>query len=89
MQPDSKTYEIFSNERLNEIFCPDESEARCFTKTAWETFYKHILSGLERTGSLSLLVASYHAAVLETAFELGWREAMKHVESMARKEARP
>ena len=74
--PDKKKYHIFGNNRLTELFCASPKDTVEFVNTAFEMFRDadaNLLPELE----YRIHVASFVAGVMETAFELGWKEAMK------------
>ena len=78
--PDKKKYHIFTNNRLNELFCATPKDTVEFVNTAFETFRDadaNLLPELE----YRIHVASFVAGVMETAFELGWNEAMKKMKT--------
>lgn len=74
--PDRKSHHIFTNPRLNEIFCATPKAARGFVDAAFESF-READANLLPDDEYRIHVASFVAAVIETAFELGWKEAMR------------
>ncbi len=73
--PDKKSHHIFTNPHLNEIFCATPKAAREFVDAAFESF-RDADANLLPDDKYRIHVASYVAGVIETAFELGWKEAM-------------
>ena len=74
--PDKKKHHIFTNNRLNELFCATPKDTVEFVKTAFDMFRDadaNLLPDLE----YRIHVAGFVAGVMETAFEMGWKEAMK------------
>ena len=69
-------HHIFTNAYLNEIFCATPKDTVEFVKTAFDMFRDadaNLLPDLE----YRIHVAGFVAGVMETAFEMGWKEAMK------------
>ena len=78
--PNKKKHHIFTNKQLNEMFCATPKDTREFVNTAFEMFCDadaNLLPDLE----YRIHVASFVAGVMETAFELGWNEAMKKMKT--------
>ena len=74
--PDKKKHHIFTNNRLNELFCATPKDTVEFVNTAFEMFCDadaNLLPDLE----YRIHVASFMAGLMETSFELGWKEAMQ------------
>ena len=76
--PNKKKFHIFTNKRLNEIFCATPRDTAEFVTTAFEMFRDadaNLLPDLE----YRIHVASFVAGLIETSFELGWKEAMRTI----------
>lgn len=69
-------HHIFANKVLNEIFCATPKDTREFVTTAYEMFCDAD-ANLMPEKEYRVHVASFVAGVMETAFEMGWNEAMK------------
>ena len=79
-KPNKKKHHIFTNKQLNELFCATPKDTVEFVNTAFEMFCDadaNLLPDLE----YRIHVASFVAGVMETAFELGWNEAMKKMKT--------
>ena len=75
-KPNRKKYHIFGNKRMNELFCATPKATREFIDAAFEAFHDAD-ANLLPDREYRIHVASFVAGVMETAFELGWEEAMK------------
>ena len=60
---------------LNQIFCRTEKDTRAFCRESVSTFRDFF--GDAATLIEDLPIIANQAAMLETAFELGWREALR------------
>ena len=75
-KPNREKYHIFGNKQMNEIFCATPKATREFIDAAFEAFHDAD-ANLLPDREYRIHVASFVAGVMETAFELGWKEAMK------------
>ena len=72
-----RPFHLFGNEVLNELFCPTEEDARAFADATTENFTEWMKKVADAPQSRTkALVTAYLCAHIETAFELGWREAL-------------
>lgn len=74
-------HHLFGNATLNELFCSSAESSREFCRLAVKTHDEHFGSPVTLMGERECKIISYQSAVMETAFELGWREAMKAMKS--------
>lgn len=75
-KPNREKYHIFGNKQMNELFCATPEATREFIDAAFEAFHDAD-ANLLPDREYRIHVASFVAGVMETAFELGWKEAMK------------
>ena len=75
-KPNREKYHIFGNKQMNELFCATPKATREFIDVAFEAFHDAD-ANLLPDREYRIHVASFVAGVMETAFELGWKEAMK------------
>ena len=74
-------YRIFDNEILNDIFCSTKEDMREICRKAVETYDDCFGEPITLMGQRENRIISYHVAMMETAFELGWKEAMKKMKT--------
>jgi hypothetical protein len=72
-----KSHHLFTNKVLNNLFCSTKEDMREFCREAVETYDEWFGEPITLMGQRENRIISYHAAMVETAFELGWNEAMK------------
>lgn len=70
-------HHMFGNAVLNELFCPSPSAARAYVDASVETFDEWFHTPEIPDECREARITAYIMGVMETAFELGWREAMK------------
>ena len=70
-------YHMFGNAVLNELFCPSPSAARAYVDASVENFDEWFHTPEISDECREVRITSYIMGVMETAFELGWREAIK------------
>ena len=70
----SPKHHLFNNEVLNQLFCRTQKDARVFCRECVSTFRE--MFGDAATLLEDHRIIAHDAAMLETAFELGWREAL-------------
>ena len=82
---DRPVYHIFENAVLNEIFCPTEEESQVFLQNMMDVFIDKVVKRIDVSKAfydkkegdrMCRLLFTHMCAHIETAFELGWREAM-------------
>ena len=71
----SLKHHLFENEVLNQLFCRTEEDTRTFCRESVSTFRE--LFGEDAMVGEEYRVICYQAAMMETAFEMGWREALR------------
>ena len=72
-------HHIFTNKYLNQIFCATPKDTRDFIDRAFRT-YLEADANLLSERDYRIHVASFVAGVMETAFEMGWKEAIRNVQ---------
>ena len=70
----SLKHHLFNNEVLNQLFCHTPKDARVFCRECVSSFRE--MFGDAMVGE-EYRVICHQAAMMETAFELGWREALR------------
>ena len=71
----SLKHHLFNNEVLNQLFCRTQKDARVFCRECVSTFRE--MFGDAATLLEDHRIIAHQAAMTETAFELGWREALR------------
>ena len=71
----SPKHHLFENEVLNQLFCRTEKDTRTFCRECVSAFRE--LFGEDAMVGEEYHVICHQAAMMETAFELGWREALR------------
>lgn len=74
----SKHHNLFTNEVLNDIFCATREDSHQWCKQCVSTFDEFMGRGHLQGDPTArdAAIVSYICAHVETAFELGWREAL-------------
>ena len=68
-------HHLFENEVLNQLFCRSAKDTRTFCCECVSSF-RELFGGDAMQGEEHRIIA-HQAAMMETAFELGWREALR------------
>ena len=71
-------HQLFRNKVLNDIFCQTPKDTKEFIDASFEAF-QEADANLLPDREYRAYVATFVAGIIETAFELGWREAMFNV----------
>ena len=71
----SPKHHLFENEVLNQLFCRTAKDTRTFCRECVGTFRE--LFGEDAMQGEEHRIIAHQAAMTETAFELGWREALR------------
>ena len=78
--PDKQNYHIFGNKQLNKMFCDSREASINFCRLAVDKFddwFDNPRLEVTHMGERENKIVAYMAGLIETAFELGWSEAMK------------
>jgi hypothetical protein len=78
--PDKQNYHIFGNNRLNEMFCDSREASINFCRLSVDKFdgwFDTPRLKVTHIGERENKIVAFMAGMMETAFELGWNEAMQ------------
>jgi hypothetical protein len=81
-KPNKKIYHIFGNKQLNEMFCDSRESSIDFCRMSVDKFDEWFGSPrlkVSLIGEREHKIVAFMAGLIETAFELGWKEAMRTI----------
>lgn len=78
--PDNQNYHIFGNKQLNELFCDSREASIDFCRLSvvkFDEWFDSPTLKVTHIGERERKIVAFMAGLMETSFELGWKEAMK------------
>ena len=81
---DKKKHHIFGNKQLNEMFCDSREASIDFCRLSVDNFdqwFDNPRLKVTLIGERENKIVAFMAGLMETAFELGWNEAMKKMKT--------
>ena len=68
---------LFKNEVLNQLFCRTAKDTCTFCREALAMHEEFFKNPVTLMGESEHRIVAHHLAIMEAAFELGWREALR------------
>ena len=81
--PDKQNYHIFGNKQLNDMFCDSRKASIDFCRLSVDKFDEWFGSPtlkVTHIGERENKIVAFMAGLMEAAFELGWKEAIRNVQ---------